>query len=112
VKAIHSAASSADISSSSRPRLLAAREFATLRDLRQVFARGGLRSERTPHHDVRLASFRVVVELLRLLEEFRRRIEEGERCRIVEREHARRPGQFVLEFMIEGATVTSEERAP
>ena len=82
---------------------LAAPEFTTLRDLRRALARGGLRSpsQRTPEDHARIAAFRTLEELLRLLEDYRRRVEGGQRCRLVEREHPHEPGRLLFEFVIE-----------
>ena len=82
---------------------LAAPEFTTLRDLRRALARGGLRSpsQRTPEDHARIAAFRTLEELMRLLDEYRRCVEGGQRCRLVEREHPREPGRLLLEVVIE-----------
>lgn len=75
-----------------------------LQDLRHLYARGGLppSDTRTPEDWCRITAFRVVEELLRLLEDYRRRSEEGERCRLVERPHATERGRLRLELVIEG----------
>ncbi len=82
---------------------LAIPEIKALRELRVTLARGGLPApdKRTPEDHARIAGFRVIEELLRLLDQFRHRVESGERCRIVEREHAREPGRLVIELSIE-----------
>lgn len=78
-------------------------EIKALRDLRASLARGGLPapSRRTPEDHARIAGFRLLGELLRLFEQYRQRVENGERCRIVEREHACAPGQLLIELAIE-----------
>jgi hypothetical protein len=78
-------------------------EFTALREVRSALGRGGLPSpdQSTPQEQARLASFRTLEELLRILDEYRRRIESGERCRLVEREHERVPGQLLVELVIE-----------
>ncbi len=81
-------------------RSLAIPEIDTLRELRRAFARGGL-PPRTPEDSVRLAAFRSLEGFLDLVDEFRRRIERGERSRLVEREHLTAPGRFVIEIVIE-----------
>lgn len=78
-------------------------EGKTLRELRHTLARGGLRpaSQRMPEQDARIVEFRTVQELLRFLEQYRRRIEAGEKCRIMERDHPWEPGRLLIEFAIE-----------
>jgi hypothetical protein len=78
-------------------------EHEALRDLRRALARGGLppMHARTPTDMARIASFRVMEELLRFLAEYRRRIDAGERCRIVDREGPRVAGRLDLHFVIE-----------
>ncbi|MFT3769637.1 MAG: hypothetical protein QM820_29730 [Minicystis sp.] len=78
-------------------------ELTTLRELRRAFARGGLppMDKRTAEDCARIASFRTLEELCRVLDEFRRRVESGERCRLVEREHAIEPGRLRVEIVIE-----------
>ncbi len=80
---------------------LAAPEFAMLRQLRGALARGGLPARRTPEDHARIAAFRTVQELLVLLDEYRRRVECGDRCRLVEREHEHKPGRLLFEVAIE-----------
>lgn len=86
----------------------ARRQFAipegkTLRELRHVLARGGIPSldKRTPEADARIVAFRTVQELLRFFEQCRRRVEAGESCHLVEREHPYEPGRLLIEFAIE-----------
>ncbi|APR80644.1 Hypothetical protein A7982_05991 [Minicystis rosea] len=78
-------------------------EARALRELRRALARGGLppRGERTPEDEARIASFRVMEELLRLLDHYRRRIESGERCRLVEHQHQVDPDRLHLEIEVE-----------
>ena len=84
-------------------RRLAIPEIKALRELRHVFARGGLPApdRRTPEDHARIAAFRMLEELLRFFEQFRHRVENGERCRIVEREHPREAGRLIIELAIE-----------
>lgn len=84
-------------------RRLAIPEIHTLRELRHALARGGMPpiAARTPEDDARIAGFRVIQELLAMFEEYRRRIEDGERCRLVERKHPREPDRLLLELAIE-----------
>jgi hypothetical protein len=85
------------------PARLVIPEWETLRELRHVLARGGLPlpHKRTAADSARIAAFRALTELLRLFEELRRRVEAGEHCYIVEREHDREHGRLVLELVIE-----------
>lgn len=78
-------------------------EIKALRELRFALARGGLPAsdKRTPEDSARIAAFRALEELLRLLDHYRRRVEQGDRCRLVEREHPREPGRLVIEMVIE-----------
>jgi hypothetical protein len=69
--------------------------------MRRALGRGGLPSRRSPADDARLMAFRALDELLRLLDEYQCRIDSGERCRLVEREHVGGAGRLVLEFAIE-----------
>jgi len=82
---------------------LALPQVRELRELRRAFAHGGLPPghRRGPEAHARIASFRTLEELLVLLDEYRRRVERGERCRIVEREHVREAGRFIVELVIE-----------
>lgn len=82
---------------------LAMPELRALRELRRALARGGLPSmdRRTPEDHARIASFRALEELLQLLDQYRKRVEGGETCRLVEREQARAPGRLHLEIAIE-----------
>jgi hypothetical protein len=80
---------------------LAAPEFTTLRELRRAFSIGGLPAERTPEAHARIAAFCVIGELLRLLDEFRRRIRAGQRCRLVVHEQTSEPGRLALHVTIE-----------
>jgi hypothetical protein len=84
-------------------RVFAIPELRLLQELRAALARGGMspRDRRTPEDCARLALFRVEEEVLRLLGQFKRRIEGGERCRLVEKEHAQEPGRLVVELVIE-----------
>ena len=78
-------------------------ELRTLRELRTRLARGGMPplDKRTPDDSARIVAFRVIEELLRLFERYRRRVEQGERCRLVERERAAEPGALLIEIVIE-----------
>jgi hypothetical protein len=80
---------------------LATPEFTTLRELRRAFSLGGLPAERSPEAHARIAAFCVVGELLRLLDEYRRRIRAGQRCRLVVREAPSEPGRLLLDVAIE-----------
>jgi hypothetical protein len=77
--------------------------FTTLRELRRELARGALPSsdKRTAEESLQLSAFRVLQEWLRLVDDFRRRVESSERCRLVEREHRPEPGRLVIEIGIE-----------
>jgi hypothetical protein len=78
-------------------------EYEAMRELRRELARGGLPPvhARTPADMARIASFRALEELMRFLSEYRRRIDAGERCRIVEHESPRVAGRLDLHLMIE-----------
>jgi hypothetical protein len=78
-------------------------EHRTMKALRDTLRVGGLPplDTRTPEDAARIASYRVVEELLRLLRFFKHRIEEGESCRLVERVHDTEPGRLHLEIAIE-----------
>jgi hypothetical protein len=85
-----------------RPRTFLIPERYALRELRRALAPGGLppRDRRTPEDHARIASFRAIADLLTLLDEYRRRIERGARCEMVEREHVREEGRFLVEIAI------------
>ncbi len=85
------------------PRTLAIPEMKTLRELRRALARGGLPpiAKRGPEDFARIAAFRAVTALLGLLDDDRRRVERGERCRLVEHEHPILPGRLIVELVIE-----------
>ncbi|APR82603.1 Hypothetical protein A7982_07952 [Minicystis rosea] len=77
-----------------------------LRELRIALARASLsaldaRASRTER--ARLASFRTIVVLLRVLEEFKRRVEAGEPCSLSAVDHTPAPGRYTLEFTIQAA---------
>jgi hypothetical protein len=83
-------------------RLLGGAAFAALRDLRRVFARGGMpsRASRSPDEDARLAVFQTLNELVHVLDQFRRCIERGEGVRLVVTERGRQVGRAVVEIAI------------
>jgi len=78
-------------------------EHKALRELRIALSRGDLPrpARRTAADWARIAAFNTIAELLRLLDEFKRRIEGGERCRLVEIKRPQEPGQLRIEIMIE-----------
>jgi hypothetical protein len=80
--------------------------FRALRDLRAEFGRGGLppKDRRTPEDEARLAVFCVLQELVHILDQFRRAVEQGEHCRLAISEHGRQLGKVVIEITIEGAS--------
>jgi hypothetical protein len=82
--------------------VLAAPEFETLRDLRRRFARGGLPpvATRSPEDDARIAVFSTLVELLRVLREFRDRVARGEAVRLQVCEQPTEPGRMRIELVI------------
>lgn len=84
-------------------RRLAIPELRALQDARYVLARGGKppAGERTPEDCARISAFHTLSLLLRILLRFKRKIEDGERCRLVEREHAFEPERVVIELAIE-----------
>jgi hypothetical protein len=80
-----------------------------LRELRQAFGSGGLPpiGTRDPDEGARLAAFRVLQALAHILDQFRRRIDGGEGCRLVVRDRGRALGQVTIEIAIvplDGAT--------
>jgi hypothetical protein len=83
--------------------LLGGAELGTLRALRRTFARGGLppKEQRSPEEDVRIACFTVIADLLRVLEDFRVRVERGEAVRLAVREQMTAPGWMRVELAIE-----------
>ena len=56
---------------------------------------------RTPEDCARISAFHTLSLLLRILLRFKQRIEDGERCRLVEREHAHEFERTVIELVIE-----------
>ena len=78
-------------------------ERKTLRELRRTLARGGLPpiDKRTAEDSARIVAYRAVGELCRLLDEYQRRIESGERIRLVEQEQRPEVGRMHLDFVIE-----------
>jgi hypothetical protein len=76
--------------------------YSLLRELHDALGDGGARANahRAPTDRARLACYRVIGDLLRLLDDFRRSVERGERCRLVESEHPREDGRLLLEFVI------------
>jgi hypothetical protein len=75
-------------------------EHGLLSELRHMLSAGRVPAQ-TPEDHARGASFRVVAALLLFLAEFKRRVERGDRLRIVEREHPSQPGRLIVEFTIE-----------
>ena len=78
-------------------------ELKALRELRFTLARGGLAQSvsRTAEGWARFTAFTTIAALLRFLNEFQRRIENSECCRIVEVEHPPQVGRLHIEFIIE-----------
>lgn len=83
--------------------VLGAPDFETLRHLRRRFARGGLpaEAERTPEDQARIAAFRTIADLLRVLTDFRDRIARGEAVGLVMPEQKSEPGRLRIEIAIE-----------
>lgn len=84
-----------------KPIPFAVPELATLQRIRRLLASGGIR--RTPSGEARIASFRVVEELIRVLIEFKRRLDAGQRVRLVEVERPSTPGRFAVVLEIVSA---------
>ena len=84
-------------------RHLAIPELRALQDIRYVLARGGKPpvDERTPEDCARISAFVVLALLPRILLRFKQKIEAGERCRLVDREHVGEPDRVVIELVIE-----------
>jgi hypothetical protein len=78
-------------------------EIEAMRDLRRALARGGLSpiDTRTPEGCARVAAFYVIIDLLRLLDEFKRRVEAGESCRLVHVKRSHESGRLQIEIAIE-----------
>lgn len=81
------------------PRTFHIPEHALLRRLREMVAIRG--DGTTPEDSVRLALSRFVGDFLRLATELKRRVEAGERCRIVEVPQQAEPGTMLLKLKIE-----------
>ena len=78
-------------------------QLRAMRELRQALSKGHVPplERRSPETQARLACFRIVKDLLSLLGAYGRRVERGERCRLVEREHPREKGRLLLELVFE-----------
>jgi hypothetical protein len=81
------------------PRTFHIPEHALLRRLREMVAIRGDGS--TPEDSARIAVARFLSEFLRLAAELKRRVEAGERCRIVEVPQPPEPGTMHVKFKIE-----------
>jgi len=79
----------------------AAPEFATLRRMRRTLARGGIPATRTPEIQAKLAAFSTLRDLLSLLDEFRKRVQRGERVSLVTTEQSSVAGHMRIEIVIE-----------
>jgi hypothetical protein len=66
------------------------------------FGRGGLppKDRRLPEDEARIAAFCVLQELVHILDQFRRSVEQGEHCRLVVSEHGRQIGRIAIEVTI------------
>jgi hypothetical protein len=81
------------------PRTFHIPEHALLRRLRDMV---GIRGDgTTPEDSARVALSRLLTEFLRLVTELKRRVEAGERCRIVEVPQEQQPGAMQLKLRIE-----------
>jgi hypothetical protein len=82
--------------------------FRALRELLRDLGKGGLPrfAARTPEEDARLCAYHALNELCHLLDQFRRRVERGERVRLVVTDEGRRLGcaRIALEIVEEGAS--------
>lgn len=89
-------------------------ELRALQATRYALARGGTPpvGERTPEDCARISSFHVVSLLLRILMRFKQKIEAGERCRLVEREHVFQLDRVVIEVSIDPTDTGTREPAP
>jgi uncharacterized membrane protein YccC len=78
-------------------------ELDTLRKLRDVLARGGFRAAaaRAPEDHARIALFETIAAVLRLLDQFKRRVESGEPCGLRWVRHDSIPDRIVIEIAIE-----------
>jgi hypothetical protein len=81
---------------------LGSQEFATLRTLKRLLARGGLppQSCRTPADEARIAAFFTLQELLYILNEFRNAHLRGARCRLAVSENGRSAGKITIEIAL------------
>lgn len=82
------------------PRTLHIPEHALLKRLRENAAIRG--DGTTPEDSARVAISRLVGEFLRLAGELKRRVEAGERCRIVEVPQPAEPGTMHIKLRIKG----------
>jgi len=84
-------------------RHLAIPEIRELREARRALARGGIPplDKRTPEDGARIAAFQTITALLRLLDEYKRRVEDGQHCRLVEVDRGLQPGRLLIEIAIE-----------
>lgn len=83
------------------PDPIASPDFEGLRVLRKKFSRGGLPADRTPEDDARIAAYRTIADLLRVLSEFRDRLARGDAVRLVMPEQTNERGRMRFEITIE-----------
>lgn len=86
---------------------LALPAFATLRALRRELSRGGMpaENERTAEDQARIALFVVVSDVLRVLEDFRARVQRGEAVRLRTRPIDNTEGRARFDVTIEPVTI-------
>lgn len=72
-----------------------------MRDLRRALARGGPTDTRAPEGCARVIAFHFMVDLIRILDEFKRRVEAGESCRLVHVKRSHESGRLQIEIAIE-----------
>jgi hypothetical protein len=84
-----------------RPPTLRTFHIPELRTLRQLREMTGIHGDgSTPEDSARRATHLITCEVLRFLGELKRRIERGERCRVVEVERAFEAGMLSFKFKI------------
>jgi hypothetical protein len=74
-----------------------------LRTMRRELVEGGFppTSKRAPDDWLRFAAFAAINDLLRILNEYRRRTLRGDKCFIFERKHQQKLGHLTLELSVE-----------
>lgn len=74
-------------------------ELRALQELRALLARASTLPH-TPEDSARVVAFHAIAALLRILDRFRKRVESGERCRLVREEREGGADRVVIELAI------------